>query len=64
MQMKRRYVVDSIVQEYKTKRKYEKKVEIQQFQKKHCLYCKNKKTDKCEIRRDIDGKLKCVYNEL
>ena len=62
--MKRRYLVDSIVQEYNTKRKYEKKVEIQQFQKKYCLYCKNKKTDKCDIRRDIDGKLKCVYNEL
>ena len=62
--LKRRYTVDSIVQEYNNKKRYEKKIEMQQFQKKYCLYCKNKKTDKCEIRRDINGKLQCVFNEI
>ena len=62
--MRRKYNVDSIMQEYYKKKKYEQKTELQQFQKKYCLNCKNKKTNKCEIRRDIDGKLKCVYNEL
>lgn len=61
--LKRRYLVDSIVQEYKNKKKYEKKIELQEFQRKHCLTCKNKKTDKCEIRRDVNGNLMCAYNE-
>lgn len=61
--LKRRYLVDSIVQEYRNKKKYEKKVEIKEFQKKNCLHCKNKKTDKCEIRRDVNGQLMCAFNE-
>lgn len=57
---KRRYTVDSIVKEYKIKNK----IELQEFQKKNCRECKNKRTNKCDIRRDISGKLKCVYNEM
>lgn len=57
---KRRYTVDSIVKEYRMKNK----VELQEFQKKYCRECKNKRTNKCDIRRDISGKLKCVYNEI
>ncbi len=62
--LKRRYVVDSIVQEYKDKKKYEKKIELLQFQRKVCKNCKNKYTNKCEIRRNIDGNLTCQYKEL
>lgn len=58
------YNVNRIMNEYKNKKKYEKKIELQQFQKKNCLNCKNKKTNKCEIRRDINGQLRCVYNEI
>lgn len=61
--LKRRYLVDSIVQEYNKKKRYEAKREMQEFQKKYCLNCKNKKTSKCEIRRDINGDLKCTFNE-
>lgn len=62
--LKRRYIVDSIVQEYNRKKRYEKKIEMQQFQKKYCLNCKNKKTSKCEIRRNVDGDLMCAFCEI
>lgn len=58
------YNINRIMYEYKNKKKYEQKIELQQFQKKNCLNCKNKKTNKCEIRRDINGQLRCVYNEI
>ena len=61
--LKRRYLVDSIVQEYNKKKRYEQKIEMQEFQKKYCLNCKNKKTNKCEIRRDVNGNLMCAFNE-
>lgn len=61
--LKRRYLVDSIVQEYNKKKRYEQKIEMQEFQKKYCLNCKNKKTNKCEIRRDVNGSLMCAFNE-
>lgn len=61
--LKRSYVVDSIMQDYKNKKKYEQKAEMQEFQRKKCTYCKNQKSSKCEIRRDINGKLMCAYNE-
>lgn len=62
--LKRRYTVDSIIQEYKKKKKYKEKTEIQEFQKKYCSNCKNQKTYKCEIRRDINGNLNCINNEV
>lgn len=58
------YNINRIMYEYKNKKKYGQKIELQQFQRKNCLNCKNKKTNKCEIRKDIEGKLKCVYNEI
>lgn len=58
------YNINRIMYEYKNKKKHEQKIELQQFQKKNCLNCKNKKTNKCDIRRDINGQLKCVYNEI
>jgi hypothetical protein len=58
------YNVNRIMNDYNQRKKYQQKIELQQFQKKNCLNCKNKKTNKCEIRRDINGQLKCVYNEI
>ena len=58
------YNINRIMYEYKNKKKHEQKIELQQFQKKNCIKCKNKKTNKCEIRRDINGQLRCVYNEI
>ena len=26
-----------------------------------CVNCKNRKTDLCDVRKDISDKLKCVY---
>lgn len=62
--LKRRYVTDSIMQEYHKKKKYEQKREMQEFQRKNCLYCKNKNTDKCHITRNVGGNLNCVFNEM
>ena len=62
--MKRNYVVDSIVNEYNKKKRYEEKMELEKFRQKNCIYCKNRNTYKCEIRRDINNNLNCVYKEL
>lgn len=37
--------------------------EEQEFKDKHCKDCINKQTDKCEIRRNIQGILQCVYEK-
>lgn len=58
------YNVNRIMNDYNQRKKYQQKTEMQEFQKKNCLKCKNKKTNKCEIRRDINGQLRCVYNEI
>ena len=58
------YNISRIMHEYNTKKKYEQKIELQQFQRKNCANCKNRKTNKCDIRRDINGQLRCVYNEI
>lgn len=67
--MKRGYNIttDLILKEFKMKQKYgkmnQREETIAQFQLKHCRYCKNKNTNLCEIRKDINNKLKCVYEE-
>lgn len=58
------YNINRIMHDYNQRKKYQQKIEMQEFQKKYCLTCKNKKTNKCDIRRDINGQLKCVYNEI
>ena len=58
--MKRKYLVDSITQEYKTKNK----IEYEKFRKENCFNCKNRLTDKCEIRRNINNILNCAYREI
>ena len=57
---KKSYIASSIMQEYNNKRK----AELLQFQKKNCKFCKNKHTNKCEIRRNIDGELNCQFKEM
>jgi predicted nucleic-acid-binding Zn-ribbon protein len=61
--MKRRYLVDSIVQEYKMKKKFEAKMEMQNFIKKNCINCKNKELNKCKISRNTHNELMCAFFE-
>lgn len=60
------YIADNIMREYRKRKQYEdnkKWSEMQNYIKINCINCKNKSTDLCEIRRNIDGKLQCVYKE-
>lgn len=60
-------IADNIMQDYQRKKRYEAnklRSEIEKFHKENCYNCKNKNTDICEIRKDISGKLKCVYKEV
>lgn len=57
--LQRRYTVDNIVQEFNKK----DKAKLEKFRQKNCFFCKNKKTNKCEIRKDIEGEYKCIYLE-
>lgn len=36
---------------------------IEKFKKEKCSKCKNKDYTLCEIRKDINGNLKCLYEE-
>lgn len=60
-------ISDTIMRDYKLTKKYQemkkREMTIAQFQLKHCRYCKNKHTDLCEIRRDINNQLCCIYEE-
>lgn len=61
------FAKSDIIRDYNNKKKYEeiqqKKETLAQFELYHCRNCKNKKTTLCEIRKDINGKYKCVYEE-
>lgn len=57
------YNINKIMNDYNTKKKYEEKAEIKKFEKENCTNCKNKKTVKCHITRDLNGKLKCAFIE-
>lgn len=67
MRKDRNPFIEDIMREKNMKEKYQNRKNgdstIAQFQFKHCRYCKNKHTDFCEIRQDIDGKFGCVYEE-
>ncbi len=61
------YVADNIMREYDKKRKYEAnkyRKETEEFKRKNCINCKNKKTDLCNINRNINGELQCVFKEI
>lgn len=62
--MKKSYIAENIMREYERKKRYELKVELQKFHRQNCMNCKNKDTDKCDIRKDINGNLKCIYYEI
>ena len=37
--------------------------ELNKFKNNKCIKCKNRKKIDCEIRKDINGNLKCLYEE-
>lgn len=59
-------IADNIMKEYKRKKQYEQNKrwsEIQNFKKNNCVNCKNKKTNLCDIRRNLEGILRCMNKE-
>ena len=65
--MKKSYVADNIMREYRKQKQYEDNKrwsEMQNYIKINCINCKNKSTDLCEIRRNIDGNLQCVNKKI
>lgn len=64
--MKKSYIADNIIREYAKKRRYKvnkERAELDLFKRKVCFNCKNKKTDLCSIRRNIEGNLQCAFKE-
>ena len=57
------YNINRIMDDYNRKKRYEQKIEMQEFQRKNCINCKNKKTSKCHITRDLNNKLVCAFYE-
>ena len=65
--MKKSYIADNIMREYRKRKQYEDNKrwsEMQNYIKINCINCKNKSTDLCEIRRNIDGNLQCAYKKI
>ena len=65
--MSKSYVADNIMREYRKQKQYENNKrwsEMQNYIKINCINCKNKSTDLCEIRRNIDGNLQCVNKKI
>jgi hypothetical protein len=65
--MKKSYIADNIMREYRKRKQYEDNKrwsEMQNYIKINCINCKNKSTDLCEIRRNIDGNLQCVNKKI
>ena len=57
------YMADNIMREYRKQKQYRRWSEMQNYIKINCINCKNKSTDLCEIRRNIDGELQCINFE-
>jgi len=65
--MGKSYIAESIMREYRKQKQYEDNKrwsEMQNYIKINCINCKNKSTDLCEIRRNIDGNLQCVNKKI
>ena len=65
--MKKSYIADNIMREYRKQKQYEDNrrwSEMQNYIKINCINCKNKSTDLCEIRRNIDGNIQCVNKKI
>ena len=61
------YIADSIMKEYDRKKRYalyKQKTELETFKRQNCANCKNKDTNLCEIKRNINKKLQCAYKEI
>lgn len=61
------YIADNIMREYRKQKQYEDNrrwSEMQNYIKINCINCKNKSTDLCEIRRNLDGNLQCVNKKI
>ena len=61
------YIADNIMREYRKQKQYEDNrrwSEMQNYIKINCINCRNKSTDLCEIRRNIDGNLQCVNKKI
>ncbi len=64
--MRKSHIADNIMRDYAKKKRYEsnkKWSEIQKFVKENCIDCENKNTNLCEISRNINGNLQCVYKK-
>ena len=64
--MGKSYIADNIMRDYIKKKRYEANkdwAEIQKFIKESCINCKNKDTNLCEIIRNTNGDLQCVFKE-
>lgn len=61
------YIADNIMREYRKQKQYEDNrrwSEMQNYIKINCINCRNKSTDLCEIRRNLDGNLQCVNKKI
>lgn len=64
--MKKSYIADNIIREYAKKKRYKankERAELNLFKRKVCSNCKNKDTNLCSIRRNIEGNLQCAFKE-
>lgn len=64
--MKKSYIADNIIREYAKKKRYKankERAELDLFKRKVCSNCKNKDTNLCSIRRNIEGNLQCVFKD-
>lgn len=64
--MQKSYIADNIMKDYIKKRRYKankERAELDLFKRKVCFNCKNKTTDLCSIRRNIEGSLQCAFKE-
>lgn len=64
--MKKSYIADNIIREYAKKKRYKankERAELDLFKRKVCSNCKNKDTDLCSIRRNLEGNLQCAFKE-
>lgn len=67
MRKRQNPMIEKIIQEENLRQKYQNYKRggktLAQFQLQHCRYCKNKETNLCEIRRDINNDFRCEYEE-
>lgn len=60
MRRKGSRIAQMIDQEYKIRNWWQNELK---YRKEYCRFCRNQKTNLCEIRRTISGECRCVYFE-